>query len=149
MSPPKECPAQNLELIVDLAAASEHDCAATPRKERLGHHAPLSGQFGSTETRASLDALATRMLTAFLASPAASVQGRVLVVEEEISGMLVEGVPDLYGRVDLLTEDADRLVATDIKTSRSRWSPDQAEESAEQLLLYSKLASELAPGRRS
>ena len=43
-------------------------------------HDPDAIQFGSTETRASLDALASRMLTAFLSSPAASVQGRVLGV---------------------------------------------------------------------
>ena len=88
------------------------------------------------------------MLTAFLSSPAASVQGQVLGVEEEIRGMLVEGVPDLYGRVDLLTEDADRLVVTDIKTSRGRWSQEQVEDSGEQLLLYSHLASEIAPGKK-
>jgi len=80
-------------------------------------HDPDAIQFGSAETRASLDALAARILTAFLNSSTASVQGRVLGVEEEIRGTLVEGVPDLYGRVDLLTEDADTLVVTDIKTS--------------------------------
>jgi putative RecB family exonuclease len=111
-------------------------------------HDPDAIQFGSTETRASLDALAARMLTAFLSSPAASVQGRVLGVEEEIRGMLVEGVPDLYGRVDLLTEDSDSLVVTDIKTSRSRWSAEQVEDSGEQLLLYSHLASEISPGKK-
>jgi len=111
-------------------------------------HEPDAIQFGSTETRASLDALAGRMLTAFLASPAASVQGRVLGVEEEITGMLMEGVPDLYGRVDLLTEDADRLMVTDIKTSRGRWSQEQVEDGGEQLLLYSHLASEIAPGKK-
>ena len=111
-------------------------------------HDPDAIQFGSSETRASLDALATRMLTAFLASPAASVQGRVLGVEEEIRGMLIEGVPDLYGRVDLLTEDSDSLVVTDIKTSRSRWSQEQVEDSGEQLLLYSHLASEISPGKK-
>jgi len=111
-------------------------------------HDPDAIQFGSLETRASLDALAARMLTAFLSSPAASVQGRVLGVEEEIRGMLVEGVPDLYGRVDLLTEDADTLVVTDIKTSRSRWSAEQVEDSGEQLLLYSHLASEISPGKK-
>ena len=110
-------------------------------------HDPDAIQFGSSETRASLDALATRMLTAFLASPAASVQGRVLGVEEEIRGMLVEGVPDLYGRVDLLTEESDSLVVTDIKTSRGRWSQEQVEDSGEQLLLYSHLASEISPGK--
>ena len=111
-------------------------------------HDPDAIQFGSTDTRASLDALAARMLTAFLNSPAANVQGRVLGVEEEIRGMLVEGVPDLYGRVDLLTEDSGSLVITDIKTSRGKWSAEQVEDSGEQLLLYSHLASEIAPGKK-
>jgi putative RecB family exonuclease len=83
-------------------------------------HDPDAIQFGSSESRGSLDALASKMLMTFLASPAASAQGRVLGVEEEIRDMLVEGVPDLYGRVDLLTEDADTLVVTDIKTSRGK-----------------------------
>jgi putative RecB family exonuclease len=111
-------------------------------------HDPDAIQFGSKETRESLDDLAARMLTALLASPAASVRGRVLGVEEEIRGILVEGVPDLYGRVDLLTEDSDSLVITDIKTSRGKWSPEQVEDSGEQLLLYSHLASEISPGKK-
>jgi putative RecB family exonuclease len=111
-------------------------------------HEPDKIQFGSSETRGSLDALAGKMLAAFLASPAASVQGRVLGVEEEIRGMLVEGVPDLYGRIDLVTEDSDSLVLTDFKTSRGKWSPDQADDASEQLVLYSKLAGELAPGKK-
>ena len=111
-------------------------------------HEPDAISFGSTETRASLDALASKMLTAFLNSPAASVQGRVLGVEEEIRGMLVDGVPDLYGRIDLLTEDSDSLVVTDIKTSRGKWSQEQVEDSGEQLLLYSHLASEISPGKK-
>jgi len=111
-------------------------------------HDPDAISFGSTETRASLDALAAKMLTAFLNSPAASVHGRVLGVEEEIRGMLVEGVPDLFGRVDLLTEDSDSLVVTDIKTSRGKWSQEQVEDSGEQLLLYSHLASEISPGKK-
>jgi putative RecB family exonuclease len=111
-------------------------------------HEPGEIQFGSSETRESLDVLAAKMLAAFLASPGADVRGRVLGVEEELRGVLVEGVPDLYGRVDLLHEDEDQLVITDVKTSRSRWSADQVEESGEQLLVYSKLASELAPGKK-
>jgi CRISPR/Cas system-associated exonuclease Cas4 (RecB family) len=111
-------------------------------------HDPDAIQFGSTETRASLESLAGKMLTAFLSSPAASVSGRVLGVEEEIRGMLVEGVPDLYGRVDLLTEDDDTLTITDVKTSRGKWSTEQVEDSGEHLLLYSKLASEIAPGKK-
>jgi putative RecB family exonuclease len=111
-------------------------------------HDPDAISFGSIETRASLDALAGKMLAAFLNSPAASVQGRVLGVEEEIRGMLVQGVPDLYGRIDLLTEDSDSLVVTDIKTSRGKWSQEQVEDSGEQLLMYSHLASEIAPGKK-
>jgi putative RecB family exonuclease len=109
---------------------------------------PEAIQFGTSETRASLDALATKMLAAFLKSPAASVQGRVLGVEEEIRGMLVAGVPDLYGRIDLVAEDSDSLVLTDFKTSRGKWSPEQADDASEQLNLYSKLAGELAPGKK-
>jgi len=72
----------------------------------------------------------------------------VLGVEEEIRGMLVEGVPDLFGRLDLLTEDSDSLVITDIKTSRGKWSQEQVEDSGERLLLYSHLASEISPGKK-
>ena len=111
-------------------------------------HDPEAIQFGSSETRGSLDALAAKMLTAFLNSPAASVQGRVLGVEEEIRGTLFDGVPDLYGRIDLVTEDSDSLMLTDFKTSRGKWSPEQAEDAAEQLILYSKLAGELSPGKK-
>jgi putative RecB family exonuclease len=111
-------------------------------------HDPDAIQFGSTETRASLDALAGKMLTAFLNSPAASVEGRVLGVEKEVRGELIPGVPDLYGRVDLLTEDSDSLVITDIKTSRGKWSAEQVEDSGEQLLLYSHLLSEISPGKK-
>jgi CRISPR/Cas system-associated exonuclease Cas4 (RecB family) len=95
-----------------------------------------------------LDSLAAKMLSAFLASKASGIKGRVLGVEEEIRGTIAPGMPDLYGRVDLLSEDEDQLVISDVKTSRSRWNADQAEEAAEQLLLYSTLASELTPGKK-
>jgi putative RecB family exonuclease len=68
-------------------------------------HDPDAIHFSSTETRASMDALASKMLTAFLNSPAVSVEERVLGVEEEIRSMLVEGVPDLYGRVGTTTNN--------------------------------------------
>lgn len=61
--------------------------------------------------------------------------------------MLVEGMPDLCGRIDLLTED-DTPTLTDIKTSRGKWSDEQVEDSGEQLLLYSKLDSEISPSKK-
>ncbi len=48
----------------------------------------------------------------------------------------------------MLTEDEDTLIITDIKTSRGTWSPEQVEDSGEQLLLYSHLASEISPGKK-
>lgn len=111
-------------------------------------HDPDAIQFGAKETRETLDDLAARMLATFLVSDAAGVDGRVLGVEEEIRGVLVDGMPDLYGRVDLLTESSDTLLVTDIKTSRGKWSQEQVEDSGEQLLLYAHLASEISPGKK-
>ena len=50
--------------------------------------------------------------------------------------------------MDLLTEDSDSLVITAIKASRGKWSAEQIEDSVEQLLLYSHLASEISPGKK-
>jgi len=139
---------QHYQAVLSGDPKPDLDALLFAYRSALLPHAPDAIKFGSTETRASLDALAGKMLTAFLSSPAASVQGRVLGVEEEIRGMLVECVPDLFGRIDLLTEDSDSLVITDIKTSRGKWSQEQVEDSGEQLLLYSHLASEISPGKR-
>ena len=57
-------------------------------------------------------------------------------------------MPDILGRLDLVVETAEALVVTDLKTARSRWSRDQVEESAGQLLLYHELARSLAPGKQ-
>ena len=100
---------------------------------------------GGSDTRESLDRLAVKVLRAFLASDSAGLLGHVLGVEEEISGLLVEGVPDLLGRVDLVTEEKDSLTITDFKTSRGKWSADTVEEASSQLLLYSSLAGAFSP----
>ena len=89
--------------------------------------------------------LAVKVLRAFLASDSAGLPGHVLGIEEEISGLLVEGVPDLLGRVDLVTEEKDSLTITDFKTSRGKWSADTVEEASSQLLLYSSLAGAFSP----
>ena len=48
--------------------------------------------------------------------------------------------------LDLATQD--QLQVIDLKTSRSRWKSGQAENQAEQLLLYSELAKQLAPDKK-
>ena len=92
----------------------------------------------------SLRDMASRMLTAFQASPAAHPVGRVLALEEEVRAPLIAGTPDLLGRIDLALETYDSLNIVDFKTSRSRWSAEQVAESSGQLLLYSQLAGDLA-----
>lgn len=106
---------------------------------------PEAVSLGGSDTRESLDRLAVKVLRAFLASDSAGLLGHVLGVEEEISGLLVEGVPDLLGRVDLVTEEKDSLTITDFKTSRGKWSADTVEEASSQLLLYSSLARAFSP----
>lgn len=101
--------------------------------------------FGKDEDRASCDQLAQRMLAAFHVSPFAQPRGAIIGVEEELRGELIPGVPDLLARIDLLVDEGDRVVVTDLKTARSRWSQDQAEDAGEQLVLYGQLVQELAP----
>jgi CRISPR/Cas system-associated exonuclease Cas4 (RecB family) len=105
-------------------------------------------QFSKDEDAGSLSELARRVLGAFGSSAVAQPAGQVLGVEEELRGAIMPGVPDLLGRIDLLMETDDAVVIADVKTSRSRWSRDQAEDSAEQLLLYSELVKALVPGKR-
>ena len=102
-------------------------------------------RFGKGETVLSMQLLAERVLTAFRESELAQPGGRIIGVEEELRGSLVAGVPDLLARIDLLIETDDTLIIRDFKTSRNRWRAGQAENQAEQLLLYSELARPLAP----
>ena len=109
--------------------------------------APESIRFNKSETAASLTELAKKTLAAFQSSEIATPSGRIIGIEEELRGFTIDGVPDLLARVDLLTETDDALVVTDLKTSRSRWSREQLEDSGEQLLLYHDLAREVIPGK--
>ena len=52
------------------------------------------------------------------------------------------------GRINLLLETDDAVIVQDFKTSRSAWTEHQAEDQAEQLLLYADLARRLVPGKQ-
>ena len=110
------------------------------------HSAPI--RFGKDEDSESFSSLAERMLKAFSESEIAQPSGRILAVEESLRGQVIPGLPDLLGRVDLIVEEPDELVICDWKTSRARYTHDQVEDSTEQLLLYSELAKDFAPGKR-
>ena len=102
-------------------------------------------RFGKKEDVKTVDDLARRVLTSFSESPAARPEGDIIGIEEELRGPLIDGVPDLLGRIDLILETNDELVIVDWKTSRSRWSEEQADQAAGQLLLYGALAKEMSP----
>jgi RecB family exonuclease len=102
-------------------------------------------KFGKNEDVKSIDDLARRVLTAFVAIDAARPDGWIVGIEEELRGPLIDGVPDLLGRIDLITETDKELVIVDWKTSRSKWSVEQTEQAAGQLLLYGELAKEMSP----
>jgi putative RecB family exonuclease len=104
-------------------------------------------RFGKSEDRESLGLLAERMLAAFQQSEVAKPAGQILAIEEELRGPIVAGCPDVLGRVDLIVDTGDALIVSDWKSARSRWSQEQAEDAAEQLILYSELAKDFAPGK--
>lgn len=85
-------------------------------------------------------AQARKMFETFQGSEYASIQGRLIGLEESFKAVLHPSLPDLAGRVDLLTYDeaSNVLWITDYKTSRSLWEPEQAREQSVQLMLYAE-----------
>ena len=106
---------------------------------------PETITYPKSESRDSLGRLADRLLRAFLDSDPSRPVGRIIGIEEELRGRLIDGVPDLLARLDLLTETDDAITITDLKTARSAWSGQQVDDSAEQLLLYGALVRRLIP----
>ena len=104
------------------------------QKEKAGGDVPV--RFCKAETHDSLHALADRIITSFLNSPLASPKGIILGIEEELRVVLDLDLPDILAKVDLVTQTDGSLHVVDFKTSRSRWTDEKAQESADQLLLY-------------
>lgn len=96
-------------------------------------------RFGSQEDLAGLASLAERMLIKFLSHDLARPQGAIIGIEEEWRSPLIDGMPDLLARLDLVVDDHEELVVTDFKTSRSRWSANDVEMAAGQVLLYGEM----------
>lgn len=109
---------------------------------------PSLVKFGKDDDVDSLGQLAQRMLGAFQGSILAKTDGAILGVEEELRGQAIPGCPDLLGRIDLIVETSEAVIITDLKTARTRWSQEQVEESANQLLLYHELVRDFVPRKR-
>jgi len=104
-------------------------------------------KFGKGDDAQTMRELAKKMFTTFQASHFANPKGTIVAVEESMRAEFITGVPDVLARVDLAVQSGDELVLTDFKTSRSRWSADQAQSQAEQLLLYANLAGRVLDGK--
>lgn len=104
-------------------------------------------RFGKKDDIDSIAKTADRVIAAFRESEVATPSASILGIEEELRSELIPGMPDILGRIDLITETDDALTITDLKTARTRWSADQAERSGEQLMLYASLAKDLVPGK--
>lgn len=104
-------------------------------------------RFGKHESLDSVGHLADRVLSSFRESTLAHPLGTVLGVEEEFRAQLSPQLPDLLARLDLIVEIEDGLVVRDWKTSRSRWRANQADDQADQLLLYAEIVRRSFPGR--
>ena len=101
-------------------------------------------KYGAKEDEAAVHALADRTIAAFLESPLATPKGIVLGIEEELQIVLHPDLPDMLARVDLVTSSDSALFVTDFKTSRSKWTPEKAQESSEQLQIYASAAADMA-----
>src|SRR5262249_46052018 len=73
--------------------------------------------------------------------------GAIIGIEESLRGVLVPGVPDLVGRIDLIVEAEDSVTVTDFKSARSAWDQHHVEDAGSQLLLYHELVKPLADGK--
>ena len=103
-------------------------------------------KFGAKEDEASVHALAQRTIAAFLASPLVMPKGTVLGVEEELKIVLHPDLPDVLTRVDLVTSTDSAFFVTDFKTSRSKWTPEKAQEASDQLVIYASATAGMARG---
>ncbi len=112
-----------------LAAYHEHWASVDPALVR----------YSASDSLANYGQLAEKMLTIFLAHDLSQPGGTIVSIEDEWRAPLIDGVPDVLAKLDLVIDRGDALVVTDFKTSRSRWSLAEVESSAGQLLLYGEL----------
>ena len=127
--------------LADLEGAprpSAEELASEVSQQLRASSVPL--KLAKGESLESLDALASRMLAAYLASPESHVQGTSICIEDVARGVVDSAVPLVEARVDHVYQRQDgSLVVRDVKTTRTKWSDDKVAESAPQLQLYSML----------
>ena len=124
---------EGLDITHEALLSAYHD-SWRRQKEKAGGDVPV--RFCKAESNDTLHALADRIITSFLNSALASPKGIILGIEEELRIVLDPDLPDVLAKVDLVTQTDGSLHVVDFKTSRSRWTDQKAQESADQLVLY-------------
>jgi putative RecB family exonuclease len=132
------CRLEGLGVTLPAILSAYHDAW---RRQTAEDDAPV--RFNKGEDRNTADAMADRMLRAFLASPLATPRGVILGIEEELRVVLDPALPDLLAKVDLVTVTDGALFVIDFKTSRSRWTEQKAQEAGGQLLLYGQTVARM------
>jgi hypothetical protein len=100
--------------------------------------ADVAVQFAAGQDQRTSEGAASRMIDAFIASELSRPAGTIIGIEEDFHINLAEDLPDLGGRVDLLSCADGILTVTDFKTVRSIPTDAAAEEAGEQLILYAQ-----------
>jgi CRISPR/Cas system-associated exonuclease Cas4 (RecB family) len=113
-------------------------------KRQLTEAGQVPVRFNKNEDPDSLQAMADRLLAAFINSPLAQPKGTILGIEEELRVVLDPALPDVLAKVDLVTHTQGALHVIDWKTSRSRWTDQKAAESSDQLVLYGVTAASMS-----
>ena len=132
---------EGLGITLQALLSAYHD-EWSKRPARSGKPVPV--RFNKNENVDTLHELASRMLTAFLASPLASPKGTILGIEETLTITLDASFPDVLTKVDLLTHTDGWLHCIDFKTSRSSWTEQKALESGDQLVLYGQTLAQMS-----
>lgn len=136
------CLMEGLSATTPAALMSAYRNHWTNELERADKDVPL--RFNKNEDHDSLTATAQRMIDAFLASPISQPHGRLIGVEEPLRVTIDPNLPDVLARVDLVTQADEALNVVDLKTSRSKWTPEKAIESGDQLLLYGQTVASMS-----
>jgi ATP-dependent exoDNAse (exonuclease V) beta subunit len=108
------------------------------RNTWTGESKDMRVQYAARQDRNAIEAAGQEMIAAYLGSEFTFAGQEVIGVEESFKVQLMRELPDLAGRVDLVTYDGETVTVTDFKTARSIPDGETDQGPVEQLLLYAE-----------
>ena len=131
--------------VLHQALVEGRPCPTTPALLATYHAgwrdllAEVSGRpvlYAKDEDETVLAGLAERMLGAYRTYMESSKPAQILAIEHAQRFKIVAEAPPIEARIDLLELRGQELIVSDLKTSRSRWNEQKAQEHLPQLVLY-------------